>query len=435
MSKQHRQPPGPLRSGEVGRRLDVFMHGRVIAALDSPNARTVKLTYADDAREVTGGLSCSLPVSIRQHSGQVVSHWLGGLLPDRSEVLNRWRALYGIKRLDPYAMLWHVGQDVAGAAAFVHPETSPSIGGFERVTDQQIGDRLREIATDSTAWAASSAQGQFSLAGAQAKFALARTSTGWAATTGQMPSTHIFKPAIPALADQDLNEHLTMRLAASVGLPVAWTEVAAFDGERALVVTRFDRRQDSQGEWLRIHQEDTVQARGLSPTRKYEAQLGRDVFDITRLLRQHVTGAHAEHDVDYFIDALAFNWLVVGTDAHARNYSLLHSRTATRLAPLYDLNSYLPYRGDRSVSLSMRIGFSERDPDAIGREAWDELARDCRVDPGEVLRRVRRMSEQLLDESREVIEVSQGGWDSPLPDRLADAIAAHVTGCLSRLRP
>ena len=74
MSKQHRQPPGPLRSGEVGRRLDVFMHGRVIAALDSPNARAVKLTYADDAREVTGGLSCSLPVSIRQHSGQVVSH-------------------------------------------------------------------------------------------------------------------------------------------------------------------------------------------------------------------------------------------------------------------------------------------------------------------------------------------------------------------------
>ena len=250
-----------------------------------------------------------------------------------------------------------------------------------------------------------------------------------------MPSTHIFKPAIPALADQDLNEHLTMRLAASVGLPVAWTEVAAFDGERALVVTRFDRRQDSQGEWLRIHQEDTVQARGLAPTRKYEAQSGRDVFDITRLLRQHVTGDHAEHDVDYFIDALAFNWLVVGTDAHARNYSLLHSRTATRLAPLYDRNSHLPYRGDRSVSLSMRIGFSERDPDAIGREAWDELARDCRVDPGEVLRRVRRMSEQLLDESREVIEVSRGGWDSPLPDRLADAIATHVTGCLSRLRP
>jgi HipA-like protein len=111
-----------------GRRLDVFMHGRVVAALDSPNARAVKFTYADDAREVTGGLSCGLPVSIRQHSGQVVSHWLGGLLPDPNEVLNSWRALYGIKRLDPYALLWDVGQDVAGAAAFVHPETSPSTG-------------------------------------------------------------------------------------------------------------------------------------------------------------------------------------------------------------------------------------------------------------------------------------------------------------------
>ena len=434
MSAQQVQPARPLRPGEVGRRLDVVMHGRVIAALESPNSRAIKLTYADDAVEATGGLSCSLPSTIRQHSGQRISYWLAGLLPDRSEVLNRWRAMYGVKRQDPYALLWFFGQDVAGAAAFVHPDSSLSGGARVVLSERQRGDRLREVATDSTSWAGAIGQSQFSLAGAQAKFALARTSTGWAVTTGQMPSTHIFKPAIPALADQDLNEHLTMRLAASVGLPVAWTEVAAFDGERALVVTRFDRRQDSQGEWSRIHQEDTVQARGLSPTRKYEAQSGRDVFDITRLLRQHVTGAHAEHDVDYFIDALAFNWLVVGTDAHARNYSLLHSRTATRLAPLYDLNSYLPYRGDRSVSLSMRIGFSERDPDAIGREAWDELARDCRVDPGEVHRRVRRMSEQLLGESREVIEVSRGGWDSPLPDRLADAIAAHVTGCLSRLR-
>jgi hypothetical protein len=45
------------------------------------------------------------------------------------------------------------------------------------------------------------------------------------------------------------------------------------------------------------------------------------------------------------------------------------------------------------------------------------------------------MSEQLPEESREVIEESRGGWDSPLPDRLADAIAAHVTGCQTRLRP
>jgi hypothetical protein len=73
----------------------------------------------------------------------------------------------------------------------------------------------------------------------------------------------------------------------------------------------------------------------------------------------------------------------VSTDAHARNYSLLRSRTATRLAPLYDLSSYLPYRGDRTVSPSIRIGLSERDPGVIGREAWDELARDGCVDPGE----------------------------------------------------
>jgi len=33
-----------------------------------------------------------------------------------------------------------------------------------------------------------------------------------------------------------------------------------------------------------------------------------------------------------FVDALAWNWLIVGTDAHAKNYSLLLVGSQVRLA-------------------------------------------------------------------------------------------------------
>jgi serine/threonine-protein kinase HipA len=43
-------------------------------------------------------------------------------------------------------------------------------------------------------------------------------------------------------------------------------------------------------------------------------------------------------------DSGAFNWLIVGTDAHAKNYALfIGVQSRARLAPLYDVASILPY--------------------------------------------------------------------------------------------
>jgi serine/threonine-protein kinase HipA len=423
------------RRGQVGPQLHVLMHGREIAHLTGVRAGKVKLTYLPDALEVTRGLSCCLPAVGVQFAGERVENWIGGLLPDRSEVLTRWRARYELQRQDTYALLWHVGEDVAGAARFVRPdrvhvEDSES----EPLCDEAIGARVTALATDATAWAPSGGTGQFSLAGAQAKFALARTDAGWVEPTGSRPTTHIFKPAIPAMPDQDLNEHLTMGLAAAVGLPVARTELLEFAGSRVLVVARFDRYIGPDGSWQRVHQEDAVQALGLSPARKYEQHGGPGVRDVVGLLRTNVSGEHAQGDIATFIDAVAFNWLTVGTDAHARNYALMHHGPHIRLAPLYDLNSFLPYAAGRPASLSMQIGFSERDPARVTAGDWEELARDCRVDADQVISRVRGMAGQLLAVADAVLtDESVRPWKSPLPDRLCKELAAHIRACRRRL--
>jgi len=64
------------------------------------------------------------------------------------------------------------------------------------------------------------------------------------------------------------------------------------------------------------------------------------------------------------IDALAWNWLIAGTDAHAKNYSLLLAGNDVRLAPLYDVASALPY------------GMHERTLRAYGGR-WDAYSSKC----------------------------------------------------------
>ena len=183
--------------------------------------------------------------------------------------------------------------------------------------------------------------GQFSLAGAQPKTALLLQNGRWGIPSGQIPTTHILKPPTGHFDGHAENEHICLNLAGSLGLPVAETRVMRFEKEIAIVIERYDR-QPSGNNIIRVHQEDICQALGVLPTKKYQNEGGPSPVDVIELLRSASTDRVT--DVETFVDALAFNWLIGGADAHAKNYSLLLANGPTiRLAPLYDIASILPY--------------------------------------------------------------------------------------------
>lgn len=68
--------------------------------------------------------------------------------------------------------------------------------------------------------------------------------------------------------------------------------------------------------------------------------------------------------VEAFRDMLAFQWLIVGNDAHAKNYGLLLQGRDRYLAPLYDACSWMPYRlpAEKISALrtAMKIGSNYR---------------------------------------------------------------------------
>jgi serine/threonine-protein kinase HipA len=115
-----------------------------------------------------------------------------------------------------------------------------------------------------------------------------------------------------------------------------------------------------------------------------------------RLLRA-VSAAQLE-DVWRFIDANIFNYLIGGTDAHAKNYSLLFgANQQVRLAPLYDLSTQLPYQDRIPQRLAMKVGrFYETA--SIRWADWQSLARQCKLDEAQMIDRVRALARMLPDQ-------------------------------------
>lgn len=145
-----------------------------------------------------------------------------------------------------------------------------------------------------------------------------------------------------------------------LGLSAAMTTVQRFDDQTAIVVERFDRTSGA-GPWLRrIHQEDVCQALSVDPLRKYQNEGGPGPVDMTRLINRVMPPSVAGAALRQLADALCLNWLLAGTDAHAKNYGLLLAGAQVRLTPLYDVASALPYpdRQIQKLRLAMQTGGS-----------------------------------------------------------------------------
>jgi serine/threonine-protein kinase HipA len=322
-----------------------------------------------------------------------------------------------------FALISHVGEDCAGAVQFVTLERLDAIRSgkedkVEWLGERDIAKRLQILRDDHAAWRLPRDTGQFSLAGAQPKTALLLQNKRWGIPSGRIPTTHILKPPTGHFDGHSENEHFCLMLARNLGLPAAQSKVMRFEKEIAIVVERYDR-QHKGNEIVRIHQEDTCQALGIMPTRKYQNEGGPSAPDIVELLRTSSTDR--ETDVNTLVDAISFNWLIAGTDAHAKNYSLLlGGGPHVRLAPLYDIASILPY-GEfdmQKLKLAMKVG-GEYKLGQIGLRQWQKFARETRLNADELIARLKAMANRLPDEAADASTRAQAdGLDKAIIDRL-----------------
>ena len=234
------------------------------------------------------------------------------------------------------------------------------------------------------------------------------------------------------MVDHDLNEHLCLEAARGLGIEAARSAVTSFGSERAIVVERYDRRW-VDGELVRVHQEDMCQALGLHPQRKYQSDGGPGPNDVAEVLRRE-RPASAHDNLFRFAVALAFNWMIVGTDAHAKNYSLVLVGNSASLAPLYDLGSGLLLGAHvRKLRLAMKIG-GEYAPHKIGRPNFMQLATELRIDPIRLIDRAIELGKALPAALADAAgQPSVAVLASPTSHHLTDAVAAWCRTCVQTL--
>jgi serine/threonine-protein kinase HipA len=420
--------------------LVALANGREMGSVIYRNAR-LSFVYEDSWKQDQASypLSLSMPLVAGEHGHAKIEAFLWGLLPDNDRVLESWARRFQVSPRNAFRLIANVGEDCAGAVQFVRPDrleslrTEPAAREIAWLTEDDIAERLRALRADHSAWRAAADTGQFSLAGAQPKTALLLERDRWAIPSGRTPTTHILKPPTGEWDGHAENEHFCLRLARASGLVVPNSSVRRFRDEIAIVIERYDRIQ-SRGERLRVHQEDMCQALALHPARKYENDGGPGVRKIVDLLREHST--QPGDDVQSFLDAIAFNWLIAGTDAHAKNYALLlGAHGAARLAPFYDVASVLPYRSINltKAKLAMKIGGEYRLRN-IGLRHWHRLAADVRIDGELLIERIKAMAAGFPDLIATIqMEVEAEGLSHPTISTLAQRIRSRARLCLARL--
>ena len=125
------------------------------------------------------------------------------------------------------------------------------------------------------------------------------------------------------------------------------------------------------------------------------------------------------------------NWVIGGTDAHAKNYSMLIGTGGqARLAPLYDVASTLPHDFDpRKLRLATRIGGTYRLEDIHSRH-WSKFAAEVRLPAAEVLDMGRTMAAMLPEVFAGIVaQARAGGLDHPILGRMIDVLGTYSERC------
>lgn len=405
------------------KRLLVLMNGRSCGVVEQDGNQLAFNYDAAWVRDPTAfPLSLSMPLEVERHNNDVISAFMWGLLPDNEITLDAWAKMHHVSAGNCFGLLGAVGEDCPGAIQFIPPERIDELEGIGRIdwlSEEALVSLIRDLVANPGRGRRERTGGQFSLAGAQTKTALYREDGKWGVPGGGVPTTHILKPFTDLHDGQIENEHFCLRLAQRLGMRAADTEVLDIGGIPVICSTRYDRVRNNQNKIVRLHQEDTCQALEVHPRKKYENEGGPNAVRIMQLLKDHSTAAG--QDRDRFVRALAYNFVIGNTDGHAKNYALLLLRKQVRLAPLYDIASYLPYMGkEKGVKLAMKIG-GKYEMDEIMPHHWERFAEEAGFDKARALAQVRDIIFRLPGEALSLLSQCRAeGLKSDHLSRLVD---------------
>jgi serine/threonine-protein kinase HipA len=412
--------------------LPVYFEQRLVGTIDV-DKNGPGFTYELDWIRLRGAfpISTTMPFKSERISSDLFLPWAANLLPE-SEQLRTLGQLLGMARSDVIGLLSAIGGDTAGALSFNQPGRTSSVL-WRLVGKPEELERIIEELPNKPFLVGDEGV-SMSLAGVQAKLAVAvDENRRICIPMNGSPSTHILKPDSPRLWGGVQNEAFCLTLARRMKIPTPDVTTGKAGKRTYLLVKRYDRTGEG-GRWRRLHQEDYCQALGKPPSAKYESnQTGisgptlKDLFDVTR---RHMPPT----DVVRLLDMAVFNVLACNTDAHAKNYSIIIRAAGSTLAPLYDVMCGEVWE-NVTKNLAQKIAGKNRG-DHLKERHWRRFARDCGLNPKQVIDRVSALAKSAIAEAKaaasEVAAMPAG--THAILDQTREAVERRARALLAQLQ-
>jgi len=142
---------------------------------------------------------------------------------------------------------------------------------------------------------------------------------------GALGGNYIFKPPTKDFPEMPQNEHLSMRIAESLGINVVPSSLIRLQsGELSYITKRIDRADNKK-----IHMIDMFQI--TEAFDKYKSSMEKIGKAIS---------AYSDNtllDKLYFFELALFSFLIGNNDMHLKNFSMIHTGFGWSLSPAYDL--------------------------------------------------------------------------------------------------
>lgn len=392
-----------------GAELATYLHGKRVGTVARAKNGSMRFSYSPDIVERLHGaplLSCALPVRAGAFDAETTRRWFEGLLPE-DERLRSVQRFFGVTQEGCFPILEQIGWECAGAVTILPPDTLThgDDAPYLELSAESLAARLVALPnhpydTDRTL--------RVSLGGFQEKLCVAfpHGFTVSGATVEPLScrlpldgraTTHLLKPEPSHFPHLAQGEAWAMRVA-SAAVPTARASLLDLEGApQTLVVERYDRLW-VDGEIKRIHQEDCAQALGLAPMGKYASVKSAAKSDPTYRGIAELLVRHAEMPFEQLADLLkqlATNMALGNTDAHAKNYALVHpNETTVALAPMYDVVPSIDFI-PQTRYLGMRID---------GQITIDKIERAHVVAEAVSWGIPRQLAESLLDDTLYALE-------------------------------
>ena len=339
--------------------LPVYFEQRRVGAIDV-DKNGPRFSYDPDWIALRGAfpISVTMPFRSERIASDIFLPWAANLLPE-SEQLRTLGQILGMARSDVIGLLSAIGGDTAGALSIGHPGRTASVQWRPIGKSDDLERVMNEL--PNKPFLVGDEGVSMSLAGVQTKLAVAVDDAGRICIPmNGSPSTHILKPDSARLRGSVQNEAFCLTLARRLKIPTPNITTGRAGKRTYLLLQRYDRTVVG-GRWRRLHQEDYCQA------------LGR------------------------LLDMVVFNILACNTDAHAKNYSIIIRGNGVSLAPMYDVMCGEVWE-NVSKNLAHKIAGKNRGDYLKGRD-WQLFARECGLNPRQVLERVSTLAASAIAEA------------------------------------